>query len=138
MVDPQDTACAVCPKKAADRKRGAKDSAFFRAAKPTENRGWVHVLCATFVSHLEYSDGRRMRLVEGISAIPKREWTHVRRLIALHYLKLTLSRLASAVKAARAVLLGANSACLYSIQCALGTMATGLVLSLYPYVKLCA
>lgn len=70
-----DTKCILCPPHPADRKKGARDSAFFRAAKPTEFRGWVHVLCATYNNQLEYTDAKRMRLVEGIVSIPKRNYT---------------------------------------------------------------
>ncbi|PVG02078.1 hypothetical protein CPB86DRAFT_780999 [Serendipita vermifera] len=70
-----DTKCLLCPPHPAERKKGARDSAFFRAAKPTEFRGWVHVLCSTFNHPLEYTDARRMRLVEGIVGIPPRNFT---------------------------------------------------------------
>ncbi|CAG7847903.1 Lid2 complex component snt2 Short=Lid2C component snt2 [Serendipita indica DSM 11827] len=70
-----DPKCELCPPHPADRKKGARDSAFLRAAKPTEFRGWVHVLCSTFTSQLEYADARRMRLVEGLITIPERNFT---------------------------------------------------------------
>lgn len=73
----QDTKCALCPPHPAERKKGARDSAFFRAAKPTEFRGWAHVLCSTFNHELEYTDARHMRLVEGIVSIPQRNYTQV-------------------------------------------------------------
>ncbi|KAG8782439.1 putative PHD type zinc finger protein with BAH domain-containing protein [Serendipita sp. 397] len=70
-----DPRCALCPPQPADRKKGAKDASFLRAAKPTEFRGWVHILCSTYNNQLEYTDARRMRLVEGIVSIPKRNYT---------------------------------------------------------------
>jgi hypothetical protein len=71
----QDTKCLLCPPRPAERKKGSRDSAFFRAAKPTEFRGWVHILCSTFNHELEYTDAKRMRLVEGIVSIPQRNYT---------------------------------------------------------------
>ncbi|KAG8835592.1 putative PHD type zinc finger protein with BAH domain-containing protein [Serendipita sp. 399] len=73
-----DPRCALCPPQPADRKKGARDASFLRAAKPTEFRGWVHILCSTYNNQLEYTDARRMKLVEGIVSIPQRNYTQVK------------------------------------------------------------
>jgi PHD-zinc-finger like domain len=50
---------------------------FLRVAKPTENRGWVHALCAVFAPELQFADASRLRLVEGLSTIPQWKRTTV-------------------------------------------------------------
>lgn len=50
---------------------------YLRACKPTEGQAWVHVLCSVFIPELQYSDAARLRLVEGISAIPQYRWQNV-------------------------------------------------------------
>ena len=50
---------------------------YLRACKPTEGQAWVHVLCSVFIPELTYSDATRLRLVEGISAIPQHRWQNV-------------------------------------------------------------
>ena len=50
---------------------------YLRACKPTEGQAWVHVLCSVFIPELTYSDAARLRLVEGISAIPRYRWQNV-------------------------------------------------------------
>ncbi|KAF9512676.1 hypothetical protein BS47DRAFT_1393978 [Hydnum rufescens UP504] len=50
---------------------------FLRVAKPTENRGWVHALCAIFAPELQFADASRLRLVEGLSTIPQWKRTTV-------------------------------------------------------------
>ena len=50
---------------------------YLRACKPTEGQAWVHVLCSVFIPELMYSDATRLRLVEGISAIPQHRWQNV-------------------------------------------------------------
>ena len=51
---------------------------YLRACKPTEGQAWVHALCSVFIPEITYSDAARLRLVEGISAIPPHRWQHVR------------------------------------------------------------
>ena len=50
---------------------------FLRACKPTEGQGWIHVLCSIYHPECQYSDASRLRIVEGISLIPKNRWTAV-------------------------------------------------------------
>jgi hypothetical protein len=51
---------------------------FLRAAKPTEGQAWAHVLCAVFCPEVTFSDVVHLRLVEGISTIPRARWSAVR------------------------------------------------------------
>ena len=51
---------------------------FLRAAKPTEGQAWAHVLCAVFFPEVTFSDVVHLRLVEGISTIPRARWSAVR------------------------------------------------------------
>ena len=50
---------------------------YLRACKPTEGQAWVHVLCSVFIPEITFSDAARLRLVEGISAIPQYRWQNV-------------------------------------------------------------
>lgn len=50
---------------------------YLRACKPTEGQAWVHVLCSVFIPEINYSDAERLRLVEGVSAIPQYRWQNV-------------------------------------------------------------
>ena len=50
---------------------------YLRACKPTEGQAWVHVLCSVFIPEITYSDASKLRLVEGISAIPVYRWQNV-------------------------------------------------------------
>ena len=50
---------------------------YLRACKPTEGQAWVHVLCSAFIPEITFSDAARLKLVEGISAIPARRWQNV-------------------------------------------------------------
>lgn len=75
--------CLLCPKDA-KQERASPDSAspsvqqpqdnYLRARKPTEGQGWAHVLCAVFTPDLVFTDAARLRLVEKISLIPRRQW----------------------------------------------------------------
>ncbi|KAG9313136.1 hypothetical protein JVU11DRAFT_6586 [Chiua virens] len=68
------TDCVLCPRKKS--KTSSKDTdSFLRAAKPTEGQAWVHVLCAVFSPEVTFSDVTHLRLVEGISTIPRSRWS---------------------------------------------------------------
>ena len=76
----KNTDCLLCPRASnEDKKSGVWPPAdsFLRACKPTEGQGWVHVLCAVFVSELSFTDPSRLRLVEGVSTITRHKWTSV-------------------------------------------------------------
>ncbi|KAI0738659.1 hypothetical protein C8Q80DRAFT_255981 [Daedaleopsis nitida] len=69
--------CLLCPRMRRDPKKKLiypPPDSYLRACKPTEGQAWVHVLCSVFVPELTYSDAARLRLVEGISAIPQHRW----------------------------------------------------------------
>ncbi|KAL5536689.1 SNT2 [Sanghuangporus sanghuang] len=53
----------------------APSETYLRACKPTEGQGWVHALCAVFIPEVQFSDAPRLRIVEGVSTIPKHRWT---------------------------------------------------------------
>ena len=55
----------------------APSETYLRACKPTEGQGWVHALCAVFIPEVQFSDAPRLRIVEGVSTIPKHRWTTV-------------------------------------------------------------
>ncbi|KII85994.1 hypothetical protein PLICRDRAFT_56467 [Plicaturopsis crispa FD-325 SS-3] len=79
------TDCVLCPRKRKDGKQkvtraGDKTSApvadtYLRISKPTEGQGWAHVLCSTFIPEVSFTDSERLRLVEGISTIPRQRWS---------------------------------------------------------------
>lgn len=48
------------------------DLSYLRVHVPTENRGWVHALCAVFCSEVQFTDASRLRLAEGLGSVP--EW----------------------------------------------------------------
>lgn len=73
----QNTDCVLCPRRKSKISTKETDS-FLRAAKPTEGQGWVHVLCAVFSPEVTFSDVVHLRLVEGISTIPRARWSAVR------------------------------------------------------------
>ncbi|KAI0794573.1 hypothetical protein C8Q74DRAFT_1366004 [Fomes fomentarius] len=69
--------CLLCPRMRRDPKKKIiypPPDSYLRACKPTEGQAWVHVLCSVFIPELQYSDAARLRLVEGISAIPQYRW----------------------------------------------------------------
>ncbi|KIK96767.1 hypothetical protein PAXRUDRAFT_825597 [Paxillus rubicundulus Ve08.2h10] len=71
-----DTDCALCPRRKSKKTSTSRDAdSFLRAAKPTEGQGWVHVLCAVFSPEVTFSDVSHLRLVEGISTIPRARWS---------------------------------------------------------------
>ncbi|EGO22633.1 hypothetical protein SERLADRAFT_451461 [Serpula lacrymans var. lacrymans S7.9] len=67
------TQCVLCPRRKASKKPAA--DSFMRACKPTEGQGWVHVLCSVFTPEVTFTDVSRLRLVEGISTIPRQRWS---------------------------------------------------------------
>ncbi|TDL26726.1 hypothetical protein BD410DRAFT_783841 [Rickenella mellea] len=72
--------CLLCPRQRRDPvfKRDNKyppPDSYLRACKPTEGQGWVHVLCSVFIPEVSFADSSRLRLVEGVSTIPKHRWT---------------------------------------------------------------
>ncbi|RDX51269.1 hypothetical protein OH76DRAFT_1505916 [Lentinus brumalis] len=69
--------CLLCPRMRRDPKKKLiypPPDSYLRACKPTEGQAWVHVLCSVFIPEITYSDAARLRLVEGISAIPQYRW----------------------------------------------------------------
>ncbi|OBZ73631.1 Lid2 complex component snt2 [Grifola frondosa] len=71
--------CLLCPRMRRDPKKKMiypPPDSFLRACKPTEGQAWVHVLCSVFIPEVMYSDSSRLRLVEGISAIPQYRWSN--------------------------------------------------------------
>ncbi|TFK71677.1 hypothetical protein BDN72DRAFT_957959 [Pluteus cervinus] len=68
--------CLLCPKENIDNKSTLHPPAdnLLRACKPTEGQGWAHVVCAVFTPDLVFTDASRLRLVEKISLIPRRQW----------------------------------------------------------------
>jgi len=73
--------CVLCPRKQKeDRKkpgpvpRDDNDTGFLRARKPTEGQSWVHVLCSLYAPEVQFTEASRLRLVEGISVIPRSRW----------------------------------------------------------------
>lgn len=66
--------CLLCPP---DKQEFAPhpNSGIWRACKPTEGQGWVHVLCAVFMPELTFTDATTLRAVEGISILPSYRWT---------------------------------------------------------------
>ena len=56
---------------------GSMTQTILRAHKPTEGQGWIHVLCSIYHPECQYSDSSRLRVVEGISLIPKNRWSRV-------------------------------------------------------------
>ncbi|KAI0042738.1 hypothetical protein FA95DRAFT_1590696 [Auriscalpium vulgare] len=72
------TDCVLCPRPRRDRKNKdpfPQPDSFLRACKPTEGQGWAHVACAVFTPELTFSDAARLRVVEGVSAIPHNRWS---------------------------------------------------------------
>ncbi|KAG8958510.1 putative PHD type zinc finger protein with BAH domain-containing protein, partial [Tulasnella sp. 419] len=70
--------CLLCPRPPfAQAPPPAKGSSgeFLRAWKPTEGRGWVHAICAVFIPEVAFTDASRLRMVEGMSSLPKWRWT---------------------------------------------------------------
>ncbi|KAM5536579.1 hypothetical protein V8D89_009674 [Ganoderma adspersum] len=71
--------CLLCPRMRRDPKKKLiypPPDSYLRACKPTEGQAWVHVLCSVFIPEITYSDANRLRLVEGISTMPKYRWQH--------------------------------------------------------------
>lgn len=69
------TDCLLCPRRKSKKKAQFPNAdSFLRASKPTEGQGWAHVLCAVFTPEISFSDVSQLRLVEGISTIPKQRW----------------------------------------------------------------
>ncbi|KAH9945765.1 hypothetical protein B0H21DRAFT_860461 [Amylocystis lapponica] len=71
--------CLLCPRMRKDAKKKAlhpPPDSYLRACKPTEGQAWVHVLCSVFIPEVTYADALRLRLVEGISAIPQYRWSN--------------------------------------------------------------
>lgn len=69
------TDCLLCPRRKSKKKSQFPNAdSFLRASKPTEGQGWAHVLCAVFTPEISFSDVSQLRLVEGISSIPKQRW----------------------------------------------------------------
>ncbi|KAL1941284.1 hypothetical protein VTO73DRAFT_7496 [Trametes versicolor] len=69
--------CLLCPRMRRDPKKKLiypPPDSYLRACKPTEGQAWVHVLCSVFIPEICYSDAVRLRLVEGVSAIPQYRW----------------------------------------------------------------
>jgi hypothetical protein len=66
----QDPRCLMCSPDFQEDTDG--DFSFLRLCKPTENRGWVHILCAVFCPEVQFTDALSLRVVEGLSAVP--EW----------------------------------------------------------------
>ncbi|TBU61777.1 hypothetical protein BD310DRAFT_919862 [Dichomitus squalens] len=69
--------CLLCPRMRRDPKKKLiypPPDSYLRACKPTEGQAWVHVLCSVFIPEISYSDAGKLRLVEGISAIPVHRW----------------------------------------------------------------
>ncbi|KAI0675865.1 hypothetical protein C8Q78DRAFT_353648 [Trametes maxima] len=69
--------CLLCPRMRRDPKKKLiypPPDSYLRACKPTEGQAWVHVLCSVFIPEINYSDAARLRLVEGVSAIPPYRW----------------------------------------------------------------
>ncbi|KAG2075540.1 hypothetical protein BDR04DRAFT_1091037 [Suillus decipiens] len=69
------TDCLLCPRRKSKKKTQFPNAdSFLRASKPTEGQGWAHVLCAVFTPEISFSDVSQLRLIEGISSIPKQRW----------------------------------------------------------------
>ncbi|KAH9930212.1 uncharacterized protein B0H18DRAFT_993754 [Fomitopsis serialis] len=71
--------CLLCPRPRRDIRKSIvypPPDTYLRACKPTEGQAWVHVICSVFVPEVNYSDAARLRLVEGISAIPQWRWAN--------------------------------------------------------------
>lgn len=76
----QNYACLLCPRPKKDAKKTAfypPSDTYLRACKPTEGQGWVHVLCSVFMPEIQFADVSRLRLVEGVSTVPKERWMTV-------------------------------------------------------------
>lgn len=58
---------------------------YLRLHKPTENRGWVHILCAVFCSEIQFTDVKRLRLVEGLSSVSESKRTAVSKVVHFIY-----------------------------------------------------
>ncbi|KAH7914580.1 hypothetical protein BJ138DRAFT_1143440 [Hygrophoropsis aurantiaca] len=70
------TDCLLCPRKKSRKKAVLQGAdSFLRASKPTEGQGWAHVLCSVFNPEINFTDVSRLRLVEGISTIPRQRWS---------------------------------------------------------------
>ncbi|KIJ65499.1 hypothetical protein HYDPIDRAFT_39434 [Hydnomerulius pinastri MD-312] len=70
------TDCVLCPRRKSKKKTSNRDAdSFLRAVKPTEGQGWVHVLCAVFSPEVSFTDVSSLRIVEGISTIPRSRWS---------------------------------------------------------------
>ncbi|KZP01489.1 hypothetical protein CALVIDRAFT_532254 [Calocera viscosa TUFC12733] len=69
--------CLLCPIPDAKRRQtleSTPEPTYCRAMKPTEGRGWVHILCAIFTPEVYFTDARHMKLAEGISMVPQNRW----------------------------------------------------------------
>ena len=66
--------CIVCPP---HQNTSSKALSYLRACKPTEGQGWIHVLCSVFIPECQFSDALQLRIVEGISTIPRSRWASV-------------------------------------------------------------
>lgn len=66
----QDPRCLMCSPDFQEDSGG--ELSYLRLHKPTENRGWVHVLCAVFCPEIQFTDASQLRLVEGLASVP--EW----------------------------------------------------------------
>ncbi|KAJ8589556.1 hypothetical protein M405DRAFT_933391 [Rhizopogon salebrosus TDB-379] len=76
MESSMNTDCLLCPRRKFKKKvQYPNADSFLRASKPTEGQGWAHVLCAVFTPEISFSDVSQLRLVEGISTIPRQRWT---------------------------------------------------------------
>ncbi|EIN03844.1 hypothetical protein PUNSTDRAFT_77480 [Punctularia strigosozonata HHB-11173 SS5] len=71
------THCILCPRVPPAKRQedvNPPSDSYFRALKPTEGQNWAHVLCAVFAPETSFTDVERLRLIEGISAIPPSRW----------------------------------------------------------------
>jgi hypothetical protein len=70
--------CLLCPRAGREdraRKPWPPSDTFLRACKPTEGQGWAHILCSVFTPEVTFTDASRLRLVEGLSTVPRHRWT---------------------------------------------------------------
>jgi len=116
---------------------------FLRAAKPTEGQSWVHVLCAVFSPEITFSDVVHLRLVEGISTIPRVRWSAVRPPPFQTPLMVTYTYHSGAPCVVRWVVLSFDAAIAFESTMfhALGGTVTGLVsssnLRVFPFLHHC-
>ena len=57
------------------------DFDIMQAVKPTEGYKWAHILCSTFVPHLQWSDGAHLKFTEGIMSLKPNQYAEVGRLV---------------------------------------------------------